>query len=253
MLCGKTIITNENRDKIRGILNFENSKLLLEQYSFPMNLITDKNLKDEILYEVCCDFAEFVSKVYVAKDIYRYIEKNYSCFNADEKKIICSHALNCEKIGELPGRIYIFLKTENSINLFGFYKFMCTDIVSAVNDAVSQEAERLVSLNDTQDFIELLKYFAAMSPVSTERVDIVAKKCNIKIVNSADENTYNAEFASLDPMPEDILSELVALNPKKIVVHGKEFYEKSEFSLIINNVFKDRIFYCTGCLLCDDE
>ena len=253
MLCGKTIITNENRDKIRRVLSLENSKLLLEQSKSSINLITDENVTEEILYEVCCDLAEFISKAYVAKDIYRYIEKNYSCFNADEKKIICSHALNCEQIGELPGRIYIFLKSENSINLFGFYKLMCTDIVSAVNDAVTEEAERLVSLNDTEDFIELLKYFAAMSPVSSERVDIVAKKCSIKIVNSADENTYNAEFASLDPMPEDILSELVALNPKKIVVHGKEFYEKSEFSLIINSVFKDRIFYCTGCSLCENE
>ena len=249
MLCGKIIITNENREEIQRLLDTNKNNFI----DFQLNFYVNKNLDEEVLYDVCCNLAEYIAKVYITNDIYCHIENNYTCFNSDEKKIIRSFALSCEEIGELPGRIYIFLKAENSINLFGFYKFMCKDIKASVYDASTEEAERLVSLNDAEDFIELLKYFASMSPLCTQRVDIIAKKHSMKIVNSSSDNSYNAEFATLDPMPEDILSELVTLNPEKIVVHGKEFYEKSEFSVIINGVFKGRVSYCDGCYLCREE
>ena len=42
----------------------------------------------------------------------------------------------------MTNMLNVSFKTENSINLFGFYKFMCTDILSSVYDAVNEEAEK---------------------------------------------------------------------------------------------------------------
>lgn len=253
MLCGKIIITNENREDIQIFLDsIKKRKAFFGLSESDGAFVIKLNADDEALYEVSCDLAEYIAKTQITRDIRRHIEKQYTCFNGDEKERILSACLNSGEIGELPGRIYIFLKSENSINPDGFYKFMCTDISESVSAATDGEAERLISLNDTEDFIQLLKYFAALSPLVTERVDIIAKKYSIRVINSDPTGNYNAEFASLDPMPEDILSELVALNPQKIVVHGREFYDKSEFSVIINGVFGDRVVYCEGCFLCPE-
>ena len=208
------------------------------------------NANDEALYDVCCDLAEFLVRTEVKRSVYRNVEQRYDVFNADEKERILSSVARCDELGELPGRMYIYLKSGSSINPQGFYRFMCKDIDSAAVEASSDEAERLISLNDTEDFIQLLKYFASLSPLITERVDIVAKKYSIKVINSDTDGDYTAEFASLDPLPEDILSELVTLNPKKIVVHGREYYDSSEFSVIIDGVFGERVTYCEGCFLC---
>lgn len=251
MLCGKIIITNEGREEIQTLLDsIRTKKAFFATNDSKDAFVISINADDESLYEICKDLASYISERYMRPEVCRYIEKVYTCFNGDEKERIYQTSLNCQAVSELAGRIYVFMKTEEKINLYGFYKFMCTDISAAVLSEAETEAERLISLNDTEDFINLLRQFAAMSPLSAERVDIVAKKHSIRIINSDPGCDYNAEFASLDPMPEDILSELVALNPQKIVIHGKSFYDKSEFSVIINGVFKDRVSYCEGCSLC---
>jgi len=253
MLCGKIIITNENREDIQKLLNsLEKRSVFFGLKEKGEAVILNFNADDETVYEISCDVADYIAKTGITRDIYRYIEKQYSCFNRQEKEIICNSALNCREAEELAGRIYVFLKTEKNLNPDGFYRFMCTDITDAVLGSADEEAERLISLNEDRDFIEFLKCFASMSSANTEKVDLVAEKNSIKIVNAVSVDDLGAEFGNLDTVPEDILSELVALNPVMIVVHGKDNYEKSEFSVIINEVFENRVFFCEGCSLCPD-
>lgn len=254
MLCGKIIITNDNReDTQRFLKSVKKRNVFFGSKEKDGVLILNFNADDENVYEISCDIADYIANTNITRDVFRYIEKQYSCFNRQEKEIICMAALNCREAGELAGRIYVFLKTEKSLNPDGFYKFMCTDIADAVLCSADEEAERLISLNEDHDFIEFLKCFASMSSANTEKVDLVAEKNSLKIVNVVSGDDLNAEFGILDAMPEDILSELVALNPQMIVVHGKENYEKSEYSVIINEVFENRVFFCDECPLCPDN
>lgn len=252
MLCGKIIITNENRENVYLLSD------LIKKQNIPfcaddLHETTVINISggDDNLYALCRAAAEYITEVEIKRDIFRILEKHYSCFNGDEKEIICLAVLKCPFLNELPGRIYIYIKFNGSVNPNGFYRFLCTDIKKAVFEAVSEEADKLISLNDTEDFIQLLKYFASMSPMSTEKADIVAAADGIHLL-SCPEADYMCEIASLEAPSEDILSELVTLNPKKIVVHGRKFYEASELSAVINGVFGGRVTYCSGCSICKE-
>jgi len=254
MLFGKIIITNENREEANEFLNsVEKRNAFFGRKEKDGFIILSFNADDETLYDICCDIADYIIKSQIRRDVFRYIEKEYTCFNGQEKEIIFSETLECREVKELAGRIYIFLKTENAINPISFYKFMCTDIGEAALSTADEEAEKLISLNDDRDFMDFLKYFASMSSVSVDEIDIIAEKNCLRIATAHADEKYNTEFGSLDVMAEDILSELVTLNPKKIIVHGKENYQKNEFSVIINSVFENRVFFCEGCPLCPKD
>ena len=251
MLCRKIIITNDKRDNAQMLIDFIKERNVFFEVNnggdaCAVNIDSD----DEKLYEICCGISEYIMYSEIKPDIKRILEHEYSCFNRDEKEIICRSVFLSDELSELAGRIYIYLKCNKAINPSGFYRFMCRDYAEMVSELVSEESDKLISFNDTADFIQLLKYFASMSPICAERVDIVAYSNGIRIVNVVNAGAdHRAEFADMD-ITNDVLSELVNLNPAKIVIHGKDYYLKNDLCTVISGVFGGRIAFCDGCPMC---
>lgn len=237
---------------MQKLLNcIENQEIFFEITNYGNLSAIKFKADDEKLYVICCAIAEYIISSEGESCVYRALNREYSCFNRDERELVKASVLKSDELSELPGRIYIYLKCNESINPRGFYRFMCRDMAECIYSLVSEEADRILRLNDTADLISLLRYFASMSPVCCERVDIIAEKDSLMILNpDRSDGLFGEEFANMDLMCEDTLCELVSLNPQKIVVHGKKYFDENEHSSVINGVFGGKIDYCSGCPLC---
>lgn len=242
MLCTKIIFTNDKREaaeKLSAFMHRADIRHKMNEYPDTCELEADAD--DEKLYELCCEISQHISDNHIKKSIERFLDKCYACFNSDECKIICYNVLRRDCISEIPGRLYIYLKVNKSVNPFAFYRFMCTDISREVLESAGEEADRILSMNENSDFIELLKCFSHISPESVETVELSAHGPEIRIISCTPELAdYNAEYGADEA---DVLSELVTLNPSHIVISGKEDFLKNDISAVITSVFEGRIEY----------
>ncbi len=242
MLCTKIIFTNDNMTCAQRFSDFlHGDKIKHKVYSDEDSSEVEADSDDEGLYDICCEITNYVKEKSIKASVSRFLYRHYACFNSDESKIICSNVFKRDFISELPGRMYIYLKIRGSINPFAFYDFMCKDIDKKAKDAAVEEADRILAMNDNSDFIDLLKNFASFSMESFDKVELTADSTGLRITSCCpDEADVCTEYAADE---EDILAELVTMNPKQIEILGKEEFLKNEISAVIIAVFEDRIQY----------
>ncbi len=240
MLCTKIVFTNDNSVCAQI---FSDS---LNKGNIKHKVYSDENLSeveldsdDEGLYEICCILTEYIKEKNIKQTVNRFLYKHYACFNEDERRIICNNIFRRDFISELAGRMYIYLKINKSINPFAYYNFMCRDIECLVVDSVGEEADKIIALNDNSDFVDLLKGFADVALESYDKVEITADNTGLRITSCTPEEQDVCTEYAMDE--EDILAELVTMNPKHIEILGKEDFFKSEISAVITAVFEDRI------------
>lgn len=245
IVCKRIVLANDNHGNCAALSDFIERCGVGAEYSLTEGYVSVSfDADDEILYDICGAVTEFIIQTAVKSDINKILDFEYNCFNKDEKSLIVGSVLSSDCLLELTGRIYIFLKCEKTVNPVGFYRFMCRDIFAAVYDSVMNEADKLMALNDTGDFIRVLKYFASISSESIEKAELTADDRGIRISHVEGNVPYaDAEFADMSAYGEDVLAELVSLNPKSIIVHGREIFDKNILSDIIKNVFEKRITY----------
>lgn len=242
MLCTKIIFTNEGMSDIGNLSNFmKRSGIKHKTYDDKERTEVEADVDDEGLYELCCELSRYILDKCIKKAILKFLDIEYACFNSDECKIICCNVFRRDFVSELPGRIYIYLKINRSVNPYGFYHFMCRDISNEALRLASEEADRILAMNNNSDFIELLKCFSAVSMDSAESVELTCDNTGIHITSCSPHfGDCLTEYASDEA---DVLAELVTLNPKRIDVLGKDNFLRNDISAVITAVFEDRIQY----------
>ncbi len=241
-MCTKIIFTDDTRSAARELSGFMTAngmkhKLIEDDETAELTSDTD----DEALYSLCCHLGAVIFDICVKRTIRVFLDKRYACFNTDECNIICCNVLRRDFVSELPGRMYIYLKVNRKINPIAFFQFMCRDIASDAMLAAEEEAEKLISVNDNGEFIELLKCFSAISDDSLDRVVLTADSKGVRITDYYPQSNNTLVEYGCDE--SDILAELVTMNPKAIQIHGKEHFLNNEISSVITAVFKERIEY----------
>ncbi len=243
MLCTKIVFTGDNKDykqKISDYMVCHNIKHHV--YCTEDSSEVETEADDEGLYGICCELTGYIKDVNVKTAVKRFLHNNYyACFNSDEIGLICNRISDREFLDELSGRLYVYTKVKNSVNPFAFYDFMCKDMDSKVKEVSAEEADRLIAANENSEFIDLLKNFTFVSMESFDKVELVADSSGIRISSCTPEEKQVCTEYALDE--EDILAELVTMNPKKIEIDGKEEFLKNEISSVITAVFQDRIQY----------
>ena len=243
MLCTKIVFTADVKkyeQKISDFLDARQFRYKVTHHEDSAEVETETD--DEGLYDICRELSGYIEDFSVREAIGVFLHCNYKgCFNCEEIKLICSRVFARDFLKELPGRIYVYVRTQKTINPFAFYTFMCKDINSKVLDTAGDEADKLFAVNENAEFIELLKSFAVVSMESYDKVELVADNTGIRISSCIPEETGVCTEYALDE--EDVLAELVTMNPKCIEISGKEEFLNSEISSVITAVFKDRIQY----------
>ena len=243
MLCTKIVFTSDTKKyehDISSFLTARNFKYKIHRHEDSTEVDTETD--DEGLYDICCELSRYVEELSVRETVEVFLHCNYrGCFNSDETKLIYSNVCKKTFLKELPGRLYVYIRTQNTVNPFAFYTFMCKDIHSKVIDTAGNEADKLFTVNENTEFIELLKNFEVVSMESYDKVELVADNTGIRIASCFPEERDICTEYALDE--EDILAELVTMNPKHIDIKGKEDFLNSEISTVITAVFEDRIHY----------
>lgn len=241
MLCTKIIFTNEANENAHCISDFMHKAGIDHRLNKSVDWVeVETDDDDEEIYSVCCELSRLIQEKSIKPTLIKFLQKDYACFNSDEIKIIICNVFQRDLFAELSGRIYVYLKAFGSINPFSFYLFMCKDIAKNATFATGEEADKILSMNENRDFIDLLKCFADIAHDSPDSVEITADRSGIRITacNPKNQNS-NLEFGD----EADLLAELVTMNPKQIEVLGKEEFLKNDLSAVIAAVFEDRILY----------
>ena len=243
MLCKRIVVTNDsgiNCDELVCYMSKSGAWHKLYKEDTYAEIII--KLNDESLYEFCCELNNKIKKTEIRNYILKLLLREYGCFNSDERKVICASVLRSDFLDELSGRMYIYLKVNKSINPTAFYRFMCRDMKENIKELVYEEADKMLSINDSTEFIEILKYFSKISPDSADTVELTADSSGVRISACYPEQTEIAmeEYGEEDA---DVLSELVTLNPKHISVYGREEFLNSDLAGVITAVFEERIEY----------
>lgn len=243
MLCTKIVFTSDTGNYEHKFSDFLTAhKFKHKVYRHRDSSEVETETDDEGLYDICCELSQYISQHTIREAIANFLYSNYKgCFNSDEINLIYANVSKRDFLSELPGRIYVYIRMQNTINPFAFYVFMCRDINSKVLDTACDEADKLFAVNENAEFIELLKSFAVVSMESFDRVELTADSTGIRISSCMPEEAGVCTEYAVDE--EDVLAELVTMNPKRIDIMGKEDFLNSEISTVITAVFEDRIHY----------
>ena len=243
MLCKRIVFTNDDGIYCDELVSHM-SRMDITHKLYKEDTYTEIIIKadDERLYELCCELTGGVKKTEIRNYILKLLLREYGCFNADERKVICASVLRCDFLDELSGRMYIYLKVNKSINPIAFYRFMCRDMEENIKELVYDEADKMLSVNDNGDFIEILRYFSRISPDSADTVELTADSSGVRI-SACFPKQSEAIMEEYGEEDADVLSELVTLNPKHISVYGREEFLNSDLAGVITAVFEERIEY----------
>lgn len=242
MLCSKIIFTREDIECSDRVSEFIKNKGLVCANRNQSDISEiEVEADDEELYGICRELTRYVRDKMIKSHVNKILAKEYACFNSDEKGIILANVFNSDFLGEIPGRMFVYLKINKRINPFAFYRFMCTDITNLIENATCAEADRILAVNDDADFVDLLKYFSQISAESSELIELTATEGEVRITDYGPGYGLNStEYGYCDA---DVLAELVTMNPRKIEIKGKEEFLKTEIAGVITAVFQDRIYY----------
>lgn len=160
----------------------------------------------------------------------------------------------------LINQIVTCLETQPLFDIEGFLRFRAQDYKEEIKKAVDHVVDEHILEKEYIDFIELLKHFVdSQEPrMDTLHVGISSegkfnlyneegKKVTKQYMDDLSFGTAGNEFSYEDML----VSALIAVAPRKIVLHIRFDGYKDTLQTIVN-VFDGRVSYCSdGCFICE--
>ena len=125
-----------------------------------------------------------------------------------------------------------YLRENKSIILNGFINFRLEEYKNELRGLCHDAADEMYALREYDEFLNMLRFFVSVQSPKENTVHVVKKNGLIKIENKWHRDItrfYSEEFAfsGEDFTPEDIaLSALIAISPRKIIIHDKKENDK---------------------------
>jgi putative sporulation protein YtxC len=219
-------------------------------------------LADNIVFDV---EKELISKVLLSR---------YSYFDDSEREKIADFVLdtlNRRSQGDEEGQVQAavrrrndvlftlldYLDTGDCLILEGFMRFRLKRYMEQIETAADSAVDDFMLEKEYNEFIRLLKYFVDVQEPKIDEIHVIARpNGRFRLL---DESGKAVDSEYLEGMPlepgqgdvdhEDLLiSALIAVSPKKIILHGFQGENASE---TISRVFDDRVSNCSGCKFCE--
>jgi len=280
-------VINVAINEIKELFEFKNIKIgFSESISNNMHFIKiycneldkSENIKNTFnLY-----FANYLYIMAIDKfvDFYidEYIFDNYFFLRVSELekiKFMIKRALLCE--GEIVDREMIYyinrkneilskiidcIKENEIININGFLTFRIKEFKHEIYSVVDKVIEEYMIKKEYDEFVKLLRYFVDIQESKIDEVniiingdgsyDITDKKGN----NIFELMTYGlkeSNFTGIANIEDVIISGLITNAPQRVIIHGVERCRNNEMIETIKNVFLDRLAFCDGCELCEND
>lgn len=200
---------------------------------------------------------KIIQEKYNRKLILSLLKNRDSSF-CDEDESILNADLSAGK-AIIEKKLKDFLAGAESISIDGFVKFRLREYKDYLKKRIDIYEEKIASVRETDDLLELLKMYVGMQTSAEELMQIfVLPYGGYMLKNKSDEDitehcmrTFikNKTFTEMS-FDDILLSCLILTAPKKIIIHGKKYVKDEEFITVIEKVFEGRVCLCKGCHKC---
>lgn len=184
--------------------------------------------------------------------IYKVLKEEVA---VDDTVIYCMNRKN-----EALQKIIKCMDDLEEINVKGFLDFRTREINKDICSMVEKIVEKYMIEKEYNEFINLLRYFVEVQECKLERVDLfIGPKDGAYILRGDDGNDMMESLLNdlcdnktMGEISKDdlIISGLITTCPRKIVIHSSERCKSKELINTIQNVFENRVEYCSGCNEC---
>ncbi|WP_195428418.1 putative sporulation protein YtxC [Clostridium sp. D46t1_190503_E9] len=238
----------------------------------------NKRIKDIINLYISNVLYKIVIEEYKDKEIFDFLTENYFFLKQEEvieveeeimKVLLGEESLKFDnliycmnKMNSIIEKIKNCLEENSEININGFIRFRMKELREDIENIIDKVIESYMVEKEYREFVKLLKYFVDIQESKIDEVNILIDEIgNYSIKDKNKEDIFNEFMKELvecridtDAKMEDIIiSGLITNAPKKVIIHGKKNCLNKEFIDTIENVFEDKVSYCTGCSLCIEK
>jgi putative sporulation protein YtxC len=202
----------------------------------------------------------------------RLVKNKYHHLSNTELKAIVqnaySHLNNLHEAGDISKTLFRhnqiltlvneYLNSNSQLFLEGFLRFRLKTYFRELKDSVERAAENYVVEQEYHEFIRLLRYFVEMQEPKIDEVHILIRDKQSFYILDEERKPINPEQLKgvLIELNQDIdyedllLSALITVAPLRIVLH---IINPIEIIETITSVFRERVTFCGGCSLCQNE
>lgn len=202
-----------------------------------------KNYKKELMHEVLKErFIAFFDDE--CEEILKIAESSMNIF--DE--------IYCKKM--LVKKISNYFKNDTKLSIEGFLRFRLNELKRLIEMVLSNAIDEFYIKEEYREFTKLLKLYLENSKPLIGLIHVKPDSNGNFLLFDIKKEEYLINDESLTPIEnfltgEDlILSNLIALAPKKIIWH--EYSQKSnpELLKLLGDIFEEKFSICKGCDFC---
>lgn len=248
---------------------------VIESISFPQNIkadissntvvfSSDEESEIKFLKQRLADvIAAIIETKYQDNLMKQIIDRDHHYFTNEEQTDIFTHARQATKpvlSQKVLPRLREFLSCSDNISIEGFVNFRLQDYKQELKKAVEKAAENFLVMREYDEFISLLEYFVStQEPGEANLHVVVTPGGGYSIYNSALReithqcakeitDLYSGDEISFDDI---LISSLISIAPKKLTFHKSGYIKTPQLLETIEKVFKERVFFCEECPLCN--
>lgn len=227
----------------------------------------------EVKHRVANELSHIIIDDYEKLLVNRLIDENYTYLSDRDRTIIkrkVSETLN-GKAGQASdltdgversrrksrvwAKLAEYLERENEIVLEGFITFRLKEYLGDLFDIVEETAEDYLTEREYREFLRLLRHFMSRHKNPAPEVNVIRNGNRYALLDDK-RKPVEGEVGRFLAKPPDgidlgvddlIVSAVVTLAPERVIWHGSK--EDSPCFDLINDLFGDKVIFCSGCAL----
>lgn len=233
------------------------------EYNYFISLKSTENLPQEKGLDFLGEWIlnnykkELLQEVLKSRFIGFYPDETNEILKIAEKSTSVFDEVYCKKI--IVKNLSNYFKENNSLFVEGFLRFRVREFKHLIEMLLSNAIDEFYVKEEYSEFTKLLKMYLKESSSLVDLAHIQANSDGSFVLYDFKKTKLLVSFDEIELIEnvftkEDLLlSQLIALAPKKIIWHNNTEFKNPDVLDLIKDIFGNRFSECTGCELCEKE
>ncbi len=206
---------------------------------------------------------EFILSKYEPILLHKMLKQNFLEFSNDESQEILDTATDSMVVfNQIYNKTSIvknltkYLKFYDTLSIEGFLNFRANEYKRIVQMVLTDAIDKFFIKEEYNDFVNMLKCYINDSEPQINLLHIKPNSDGSFSFYNFKKNriTFQIDLIESCMTNEDMLiSNLIALMPRRIIWHNNLFIESENIKTTIEKIFENRFCICSGCELCNSE
>lgn len=177
----------------------------------------------------------------------------YGIAQGETEKIIERLSSSGSKKRDVLTRSFLeYFQNNTYLDLDGFMCFRAHEYKAQYRQALSKAVNDYEQQREDEIFIQILERFMDAQDQKVKTLDLVMKE---KLILICDQKGKRIKEDHFDENYGDlVISIILKYAPERVIIHSGNLDQKGDpnFLLLLKEVFKGKVSYCTGCSLCQE-